>query len=563
MTQNNTTPELKMTFDPNTIQHLGIKMYSDLPAAIAELVANAYDACSLEVNINLYDDGENKKIVIQDTGIGMTFNELNKQFLIIGRNRREEGMKETQCNRIASGKKGLGKLALFGIGGQVDIETTSSGEGTCTKLSLVWEDLKNWDREKQGPDYKPHFEISECDTEIHGTTISISVLKRKTRITDDYIKNLSVSLSKLFNFLDDGFKVTVSLNDGDRIHVTNELKYENTEKQFDWKFPEYGNKLDVEYGHKDKISGEIFTTPRPLPNKKQTGITLFAHGRRVNEPEFFGHTESSNFFSYATGWLNVDFIDDYNEELISTDRKSIDWEHEDMIVLRNFLKSIISKIHSSWRDKRKNENKNKLGSRNGINREVWLATLPTDKAEVINNALEEVADPDSKQNPVDVLFKTSHNLAPEYAEKHWRYLHEKITSDPAINRLYEGKNYFQAASEATKLYIEEVRRVSGISTTDTSSDYTLMGQVFGWNNAGKPSKIIDLTDRLDAIERDIEQGQRHYSEGIVSGFKNPTTSHATETQLKQRGLFSEKDCLDILSLLSHLFDRLEKRKKPE
>ena len=33
--------ELKMSFDPNTIQHLGIKMYSSLPTAIAELVANA------------------------------------------------------------------------------------------------------------------------------------------------------------------------------------------------------------------------------------------------------------------------------------------------------------------------------------------------------------------------------------------------------------------------------------------------------------------------------------------------------------------------------------------
>ncbi len=62
--------ELKMSFDPNTIQHLGIKMYSSLPTAIAELVANAYDACSLEVHIKLYDNDE-KKIVVEDTGIGM------------------------------------------------------------------------------------------------------------------------------------------------------------------------------------------------------------------------------------------------------------------------------------------------------------------------------------------------------------------------------------------------------------------------------------------------------------------------------------------------------------
>ena len=31
------SPKLKMSFDPHTIEHLGIKMYSVLPNAIAEL----------------------------------------------------------------------------------------------------------------------------------------------------------------------------------------------------------------------------------------------------------------------------------------------------------------------------------------------------------------------------------------------------------------------------------------------------------------------------------------------------------------------------------------------
>lgn len=35
---------LKMTFDPKTIEHLGVKMYSTLPPALAELISNAYDA---------------------------------------------------------------------------------------------------------------------------------------------------------------------------------------------------------------------------------------------------------------------------------------------------------------------------------------------------------------------------------------------------------------------------------------------------------------------------------------------------------------------------------------
>lgn len=36
-----------MSFDPHTIEHLGVKMYSVLPNAIAELIANAYNADAL------------------------------------------------------------------------------------------------------------------------------------------------------------------------------------------------------------------------------------------------------------------------------------------------------------------------------------------------------------------------------------------------------------------------------------------------------------------------------------------------------------------------------------
>src|SRR5687768_7049788 len=81
--------DLLMTFEANTIKHLGIKMYSTMPPALAELIANAYDACATKVNIKLFDKGE-KKVIVEDNGSGMSFDEVNKYFLRIGRNRREE-----------------------------------------------------------------------------------------------------------------------------------------------------------------------------------------------------------------------------------------------------------------------------------------------------------------------------------------------------------------------------------------------------------------------------------------------------------------------------------------
>jgi hypothetical protein len=53
----------------------------------------------------------------------MTFDEVNDYFLRIGRNRRKENQPTICPDRIPTGKKGLGKLALFGLGNSVEIQT--------------------------------------------------------------------------------------------------------------------------------------------------------------------------------------------------------------------------------------------------------------------------------------------------------------------------------------------------------------------------------------------------------------------------------------------------------
>lgn len=102
-----------MTFTPNTIEHLGVRMYSTLPPVVAELIANSYDADATKVHVHLIDNG-NKEIVVSDNGHGMSFSEINDKFLRIGRNRRnDEDSQESPGRRKVIGKKGLGKLSFF------------------------------------------------------------------------------------------------------------------------------------------------------------------------------------------------------------------------------------------------------------------------------------------------------------------------------------------------------------------------------------------------------------------------------------------------------------------
>ena len=161
--------KLVMRFDPNTIEHLGVKMYTQIPTAIAEIIANSYDADAHNLTIRLFDDGDNKKIIVEDDGIGMTFDEVNNEFLVIGRNRRAEGkVKSPSGTRNATGKKGLGKLALFGIGDTIEVITKKHGQKIHFKM--------NWDRLKStiGRDYTPEIVSIEKYDGSSGTIIVLA-----------------------------------------------------------------------------------------------------------------------------------------------------------------------------------------------------------------------------------------------------------------------------------------------------------------------------------------------------------------------------------------------------
>ena len=120
--------KLEFTFEIGTIDHLGVKLYSTIPPMIAELISNAWDADAHNVYM-YFNDGAAKSIVVKDDGSGMDFDELNEKFLKIGRNRRVSTHSDvTSGERPVLGKKGLGKLSMFGIGKKITISTVKDGK---------------------------------------------------------------------------------------------------------------------------------------------------------------------------------------------------------------------------------------------------------------------------------------------------------------------------------------------------------------------------------------------------------------------------------------------------
>ena len=127
--------KLHLTFHGRIIDFLGIQMYQSPVAAVAELIANAWDADATQVAVTLpADNSSSAELVVQDNG-GMTFTECQERYLNVGRNRRLVDGERTPSGRPLLGRKGIGKFAGFGIARIVEIETVSAETGERTVFS--------------------------------------------------------------------------------------------------------------------------------------------------------------------------------------------------------------------------------------------------------------------------------------------------------------------------------------------------------------------------------------------------------------------------------------------
>ena len=538
--------ELKMTFDPNTIEHLGVRMYSTLPPVLTELIANAHDADAEHVLLTLKDTA-GKEIVIEDDGSGMSFDDINSKFLRIGRPRRqEENTQVTAKGRKIIGKKGLGKLSFFGIAHEIEIATKKDGKENLFIMS--WEDIK-----KTKGEYKPKIVKKDagCSAKEHGTRITLRKVQREGDFSPEDLAN---SLSKMF-IIDSGFEIALRRNSEKPIIVTNDRRYAGLEKEVEWKIPA-DSKFKDKYDKANQIVGHLMAAKKPIPPKtNMRGVILFSRKKMVNLPEYFSDSTSSHFFSYLTGWLEVDFIDDLDEDVIATNRQSLNWGHEEMQKLRVHLRDLINWLERDWRGKREEKRRKELSEATGINVPDWFSKLPEDiraKIEPVVKALVKDSELPSEVNQ-DAVRKI-HEIVPEYPKYHWRHLHPEVQS--VSKRYYISGDYYSAFFEAVKKYVNAVKTKAG----STLTDYTLLENVFSLRSpklsVTEKYKKPDGTDfETDTIEN-ITGGHRMLALGIWTACRSPI-AHEEVKDLRDSGLFTEKDCLDALSLLSHLFYRLD------
>lgn len=522
----------RMTFDPKTIEHLGVKMYSTLPPALAELISNAYDADSENVTLEFLELGSRKFISVKDDGMGMDSNDIQNRFLVIGRNRRKDDGDEPtpRFGRFATGKKGLGKLALFGLAKIITIDTIKNG--LRNRFILNWDDLLGASGE-----YKPIIEINNQQTNLpNGTTIKLSELKRQSSFE---VESLADSLSKIF-IVDDSFKITLKKQNGEIINIDNDRRYNGFNQQFSW---DVADILPLDSEYYGKISGKLYTSETPIrPNSGLRGVSLFSRGKLVNNPEFFSNSTSSHFFQYLTGWFTVNFIDELEDDVISTNRQSVDWDNIEMAKLRIFLSTLISKVNNEWRIKRKEKKEDEIKKVTGIDTTHWMSTMPTDMREQTSKIIDFLGGEEGLDTYSPVI-NALHKIIPEYPMLHWRHLNDNIKD--RIREYYINKQYALAADQGTKIYCQVIRELTGCALDGRK----LTERVFPGN-----SPVIKVGNLSTETGRSIQDGQHFLSIGLMASFRN-LAAHMPADKLVPEQL-SELDCLNILGLISYLLERM-------
>lgn len=356
----------KMTLSLNVLNHLGLKLYSNVPAVLSEVVANAWDADASKVDIQL----SKSKVVISDDGEGLSQEQINDRYLLVGYRRREERGDKTRSGRLVMGRKGIGKLSLFSVADIVDVYTVHKGNTHAFRMKLA--DIRKLIESQSGEAvYHPTPLDAKSAKLTKGTRIELTSLsKRVSGLTE---AGLRTRLARRFSVIggSSGFAVAVNgkpvtMADRDYFH---KLEYV-------WWFGQAESQFEtlctgVNSGHSEtrtaqvtvhpaemdeatfKVSGWIGTVRRPRelidPYDNLNKITILSRGKLAQEDILTDFNDGRVFTKYLIGEIQADFLDVTDDEDIATSSRQRFMEDDPRYVaLRTFLKQELNHIGTRW-----------------------------------------------------------------------------------------------------------------------------------------------------------------------------------------------------------------------
>ncbi len=435
--------ELFLRFHGRIIDSLGIQMYQSPVAAIAELIANAWDADAKKVDVVLPDSlGNHAVITIADDGIGMTLEQCQNCYLDVGRNRRaDEETDHSPGGRPLLGRKGIGKFAGFGIADIVHVKTISQETGECTEFELDLNELRGNKyvetskfpipiTKKDGPDEERKLG--------HGTVITLKSLKMsQVRSPEAFARFMGRRF--LINQQSDDF--LISINDtplfSDRDPTQFEFDFPN-----DYRDDEKPDGLEIREGwgierldDGREICWRIRFTKTPIEIDEFRGVSVFCGVKIAQTPFFFnlsGGLSGQHGQQYMTGMVKADYLDQLHADIITTERQRINWEHPEARTISNWGETRVKSLLGIWKERR-TEGKIRLLKEKMVPFKDRLNNLAPSERKTVERAVQKIASIETLQN--EQFFSLGEAILTAWEAGR---LHELISNVSNVEQMNEG-----------------------------------------------------------------------------------------------------------------------------
>lgn len=397
--------ELEFSTSNNAVTHLGRNLYSTTPPALAELVANSYDAYATILDINFNEDED--YIVIADDGKGLDFNELKDKYSTIGREKEKEMPFNGLNSREPMGKKGIGKLAAFSLGDEYEVYTKTKDDDFWLNFKLNYHNMLNKNSYNAEVEEGPLPEkIKEFRDYESGFIVIVSKLRRK--ISKSTIDNLKMQLSRRFYISQtktdfclkiNGEELKLDFNDYySDVQIVIHFGYKDIDtlrKNFNMvdTFEEYTDDQDVlDYLRDNNIHGWIGSAFKPGNLKKGntslSNIIVFANRKLVDEDFLRSYSDARIANQYILGEIYAsDFINKLKDPITSS-RQGLDNSIPEVQELTDNILNIRNYFIKRWNEIRLESATDNLPKRIKENESYkeWLGSL-TEEQKMINNKL--------------------------------------------------------------------------------------------------------------------------------------------------------------------------------
>jgi hypothetical protein len=349
--------ELVLTYAGNIIKHLGVQMYAGRPVpAIAELISNSWDADATTVNVRVpmrvpWSPSDATHIVqVEDNGNGMTWDMIRDAYLDVGRDKREaDNTDKSPGGRLLQGRKGIGKLAGFGVADVLEVQTVHKDlDRSVREKTLIWFKLdllklKKIERRPAPVEVIFAGPLSKAPSGARttkGTTITLRRLRARKAQNSDLFHH---SMAERFLFIGPQFRVRLNNED---------LRPENIQLQWRWPKKGWTKQKVPDCGPVEYWVG--FTpTPRKQNEGQLSGILIYTRKKISQEAMVFdisGGVTGQHGLRYMVGMVKAEWLDAgiHETDFIATPRDSIAWESPQGAAFKTWGQQLVKKHLADW-----------------------------------------------------------------------------------------------------------------------------------------------------------------------------------------------------------------------